>query len=100
MKKHVTGIALIMVPALCLTGCHEKNEHKKIENRAEAKVGKIYNHKIQGEDIGNHDNQFFISRLKEKEDIDKSKEDENNVNGMSAPKIAPSDSINVKTSEM
>ncbi|GGB76248.1 hypothetical protein GCM10007424_15320 [Flavobacterium suaedae] len=100
MKKHTIGISALIISALCLTGCHEKSEHEKMEERAEAKVGKIYNHKIQGEDIGNHDNQFFISRLKEKEDKDKGEEDERNVNDMSAPTIAASDSTNVKKGEM
>ena len=69
MNKHITGTAVLIVSALCLTGCHQESKNKKWEEREKAQVGKIYNHKVQGESIENHENQFFESRLKEVEDV-------------------------------
>ena len=69
MNKHAVSAAALIISSLCLTACHEESEHKKIENRAEEKVGKVYNHEIQGAHIENHDNQFFKSRLDSKENM-------------------------------
>jgi len=51
-----------IVATALLTACSHKDEQKELEAREEAKVGKIYNPAIQGNDHENHTNQFPSSR--------------------------------------
>ncbi|WP_297332880.1 hypothetical protein [Flavobacterium sp.] len=56
----------IALPIMFLS-CNEQSEREKMEEREEAKVGEVYNRKVQGIHIENRDNQFYVSR---KDDIE------------------------------
>ncbi|TRW25141.1 hypothetical protein FMM05_07485 [Flavobacterium zepuense] len=53
----------ILIPAL-LIACNEKDERKELEAREEAKIGKVFNPAIQGNEHENQTNQFPSSRNK------------------------------------
>lgn len=57
---------LLLAPVAMFTACGT-SDREKIENREESKVGHIYNRDIQGPDVENHANQFYISRIDTKD---------------------------------
>lgn len=56
----------LIIP-LMLLSCNDQSEREKMEEREEAKVGEVYDRKVQGVHIENRDNQFYVSR---KDDIE------------------------------
>lgn len=56
-----TNYLLSALLAASLLSCGHNNS-KDAENAEEAKVGKVYDHKVQGIEMENRDNQFPSSR--------------------------------------
>lgn len=56
-------LAITLCTCLLFTSCNEENKYEKNESREKHKVGVVYNDSVQGMDVENHKNQFYISRL-------------------------------------
>jgi hypothetical protein len=68
---------------LLLLSCSDTSEREKAEAREEAKVGTVYNRKVQGIHIENRDNQFYVSR-------------KDNIEGTGQETGAPSDTSSIQ----
>lgn len=66
-RKIYAPLLFAAVASVCLTACHNPSDREKMEMREEKKVGQVYNRDVQGPDVENHKNQFYISRMDTKD---------------------------------